>query len=296
MNGCRHEEVVVDPNAVTVEEDVKLLEESDDGAENNEVLDPQIQSLVASILPASFDIDMETQVDLDRESKGKYTSTGKKLQGCRQIPLAFVWKEFAPFFDYRWNKKFRDFAALFLAIWERESKFALPKKGVLVSANCENRKAKVVHSLRGTSLKKDLKSAKVKEKALKKIFDGCNMNIADYGPLQWNHRWRLSQSPYRPHMEKALRLSTKYRKKDIAKLGKKDLALLVKYNSRALFLLGGLSLKETSSQPVRTIAQYNTDDDYRSMVARRTADIKKLLSHDKSCRVSVEKIPKKKKR
>lgn len=248
--------------------------------------DPNVASILQD-LQAEINVDPETVASFEKESAGRYLETEKKFARCKAFPLSFIWKEFSPFFDYRWDKEFENFAALFLAIWERETAFAMPSKGVTVATHCSykkmKRKAVVVPTLGGKQIYKDLEKAKSRESWLKRSFPRCNFNSADFGPMQWNNKYRLTQTPYRKQIETALLLSSGYKPIQVRKLSKSNLAKLVKFNSQALFILGGLSLKEGAKKPLTTIRDYNTSPIYRKAVIARRLAILKLLREDASC-------------
>jgi hypothetical protein len=228
---------------------------------------------------------LETLRNLDKESNGNYSSTQRKLSTCRELPVERVWKEFAPFFAYKWDQEFEEFVALFLAIWKKESDFGLPSQGVIIQMNCKGQKNVIVKSLHGRSVKGDLSRAKKRDTMLQANHSACNLNLADYGPLQWNHHWRLSRKFYRPQIEKALLMSSQYRQGELKKLSALDLGRLVKYNSKALFILGGLSLKDGSKDPMTTIEDYNTDAKYRVKAKIQRDQFLTMLQNSPSCSI-----------
>jgi hypothetical protein len=230
-----------------------------------------------------FALSEEAMRVLDAESRGRYSSTRESLTTCKAIPIHFVWKEFAPFFNYRWDASFRNFAALLLAVWHRESRFAKPAKGVQVNPNCGGMNAKVIAPLEGVSLRRDLERARGKDAALSRAFAGCNLRLADFGPLQWNFRWRLTGDEFREDIEHALLLTTQYRASEIKRLENTQIASVVKFNPKALFLLGGLSLRDGAKSPVETIRAYNTAPEYRSSVNAKRLSILRTLEREPGC-------------
>lgn len=251
----------------------------------DDIMDADEQAI--QILLANPFVDFEPSRDasrkFERESKGKYHSSREKLKACKGIPIDFIWNEFAPFFQYTWNRQFRSFAALLLAIWKRETAFTPPAQGVHVNPNCKDKRAKIVRPLPGLSLRQDLRTAHAKDTVLSAWFKGCSLRIADFGPLQWNHRWRLTGKEFRADIERALLLTTHYPEARLQKLRANEIASLVKYNPKALFLLGGLSLRDGAANPQRTIDGYNTDPGYRAEVAQSRRDILRTLESDPAC-------------
>ena len=189
-----------------------------------------------------FTFDSQNVLEFERESGGVYSKNKKKLASCKSLPLDAVWSEFSPFFRYRFRKQFENFAALFLTIWKRESNFAPPKISVIVQANCKSKPPALVRGLQGKNLKSDLKEAEKRLKGLEMRFKGCNLKYADYGPMQWNYHWRLQDDSFRPLIVKALLLSTSYRKYELSHRSHRELANLVRFQPRALFILAGLDL------------------------------------------------------
>lgn len=226
---------------------------------------------------------IETVRQFDKESKGKYSATKAKLKACRELPIDTVWQHFSPFFTYRWSREFVSFAALFMAIWERESRFYSPRGAVHVNPNCGNRKSTTVSAIRGRVMKRDLYLADVKVKKLEKYYPKCKLKRADYGPLQWNERWRLSQTYYRPDMEKALLIASQYRPTAVKKSKMQDVTRLVQFNPHALFVLAGLSFKPQALKPKKVIREYNTKPSYREKVYERYEGFLKVLQQRKTC-------------
>ncbi|MBF0365912.1 MAG: hypothetical protein HQK50_10100 [Oligoflexia bacterium] len=219
----------------------------------------------------------------ENDSRGEYSKIKSALDLCGQVPIGKVWAEFAPFFDYKWDRPFIKFAALFLTFWKRESNFGLPSKGVIVQPNCKNRLAITTKSLPGKSIKKDLLLSKKKDKKIAAKYKKCNLKHADFGVLQWNYRWRISSWEYRHVMEKALLLSSNYPQEKVKKLSMKNVASLIKYNSHALFVMGGLSLTKDIEKPYQAIKQYNRGRDYQKQARKNYHEFLKLLTKDAHC-------------
>ena len=228
----------------------------------------------------------ETILYFDKESRSVYQNTEKQLRQCSKLPVSYIWKNFSPFFDYKKDGKFVEFASLLLAIWRAESNFAKPNNGVIVQPNCRNKKAKVVSSLGGRSLKKDLISAARKEKNIQKQFLKCRVKLADFGSLQWNNHWRLSQKTYRKEIERALLLTTQYSKNSLMQLKMSEINLLVKYNSHALYVLGALSMKDNAHRPVKLVRNYNSNRGYQNKVLRWRGEYVALLNSSDKCSFS----------
>lgn len=248
---------------------------------NKEVIqEDDVQKLLNQGIPAAVSVDLPESVtqELTGESNGAYQKEQETLKKCSELPLNEVWKNFAPFFKYKNDDKFKNFAALFLAIWKWESLYAMPLKGVHVQPNCKKKPPIVMRPLPGFSIKADLKRSAQKDKVVKDFYGKkCKINRADFGPLQWNYHWRLSQSDFRADSEKALMIATHYPKNEIKKLTQKQIGSLIKYNSKALFLLAGLSLKKTAHKPVDTIRKYNVKSDYRKRVNDERIKNKELI-------------------
>jgi hypothetical protein len=240
---------------------------------------------------SQFEPSQDAQSYFDTESKGKYKSTNNALKKCTQIPIGFVWQEFAPFFNYKWDKNFKNFAALFLAVWKRESNFSKPAQGVHVNPNCGGLKAKLVKPLEAKDLWRDLNQAGQKDKQLVAAYPNCSLRYADFGPLQWNFRWRLSGAEFRPEIEKVLMLTTGYQLSQIKGLSNEKLGSVIKYNPKALFLLGGLSLREGSHNPKLTIHEYNTNPKYRAAVNSQRIEFLNQMNNNKNCQRTRDPAP-----
>ncbi len=225
----------------------------------------------------------ETILYFDEESRSVYKKTQDQLRMCSKLPVSFIWKNFSPFFNYKKDSKFVEFASLLMAIWRAESNFSKPNNGVIIQPNCRNKKSKVVASLAGRSLKKDLRVAEKKEKKIQKSFSKCKITRADYGPLQWNNHWRLSQKMYRKEIERALLLTTQYSKENLRKLKMSDINMLVKYNSHALYVLGALSFKDNLHRPKQLVRNYNPNRAYQEKVLRWRSQYVTLLNSSDQC-------------
>lgn len=262
--------------------------ESEEGVEiviEKEPFEEKVMPTYSSIQTIDFTtpLNIETSKSLDKESSGKYTSTQKKLKKCKELPMDVVWQHFSPYFTYKWSPDFINFSALFLAIWEQESRFHSPRKAVHVNPNCRGLKATLVRSTPTKFLKGDIRRANEKMKKLTTYYPRCNLKKADFGPLQWNYHWRLSQKMYRPQIEKALLLSTQYDPSRVKKLPMEDVARLIQFNPRALFVLAGLSLKDQAKNPKLALRRYNSNKKYQTKVHSKYRQYLKTLRQKKTC-------------
>jgi hypothetical protein len=240
---------------------------------------PQSSTLDLLLIPQS------TQDDLDLESSGEYKKKQKMIQQCFDSRASLVWKEFSPFFHYKYDMEYKKFAALFLALWKNESNYTKPKRGVIIQTNCPNTPPFYADSLPGQSLNQDLERARKMENRLKKKYSRCNLRMADYGPMQWNQKWRLSKRAYRPQIEMALRISTQYGKESIQKLSMPEMTRLIKFNSHALFLLGGLNIKDGVDKPREYIRNYNSKTAYQKKVFRDYQSFKLKFMAQAQCKL-----------
>jgi hypothetical protein len=268
-----------DPNLpLPHEADVELLELTTE----SELFDISSHHSIFNSMMTTV-LERGTLLDLEEESRGRYSATERQLGRCREIPIASVWREFSPFFGYRWDSEFESFAQLFLTIWKRESNYKPPRRGVLVQPNCKSRGAKLIKALKAKDVGTDLAHARAKNKKIREMYPGCNLALADFGALQWNYHWRLKRSVYRTQIERALLLSSSYKKSDLKGLSNVEIANLVKYNPMALFILGGLDFKRSLHDPERVIREYNTNPKYHSMAMRNYSQIGKVLQRNADC-------------
>jgi hypothetical protein len=292
------EEKVDTPDATNQEQSIQIESWGEETEAPNDLNEVELGGLSLDAETEMFDLSSHSSplntlmdsalgsdmiAELERESAGKYRSTEDRLKACRAIPISYVWREFSPFFGYRWDAEFQEFAALFLTMWKRESNFAPPKLGVIVQPNCKKKPAKVIKGLPGKNVKTDLALTKVKDKKVSSLFKGCSLKSVDYGALQWNYHWRLKRSFYRSQLERSLLLASSYKSSEIKLLSNVELASLVKYNPTALFILGGLELKREAKTPEKAIREYNTDRKYHKMALKNFHSYTHTLRNRSEC-------------
>jgi hypothetical protein len=86
-------------------------------------------------------------------------------------------------------------------------------------------------------------------------------------------------------------LTTGYQLSQIKGLSNEKLGSVIKYNPKALFLLGGLSLREGSHNPKLTIHEYNTNPKYRAAVNSQRIEFLNQMNNNKNCQRTRDPAP-----